>query len=128
MNKSQAKPDYSSIGETIRYFRKLRGISLQKLSRQIGVSHQQLSKYEKGRDGMRVDVLLLIAAGLGVPVILLIEPNSSSAKGIDNLVSSEYYDDILTIARNIHLISSKPVVGHLVSMSHSLVAVTNEIR
>jgi CheY-like chemotaxis protein/DNA-binding transcriptional regulator YiaG len=51
------------IGERMRFIRRLSGVSQQRLARQIGLTYQQLYKYEMGRN--RVSAVLLVElAGL----------------------------------------------------------------
>ena len=53
------------IGNKIRTFRLALGFSRQQLSDAIGVTHQQLQKYEKGINRISVGRLALIAKALG---------------------------------------------------------------
>jgi transcriptional regulator with XRE-family HTH domain len=53
------------IGKNIYSLRLARGLSRQQLSGEIGVTHQQLYKYERGKNRISVGRLLLIAKELG---------------------------------------------------------------
>lgn len=53
------------IGEKIYTLRLAKGLSRQQLSEVIGVTHQQLQKYEKGANRISVGRLVLIAKALG---------------------------------------------------------------
>lgn len=57
-----------TIDQLIREYRKARGISQMKLAEMVGVSYQQIQKYEKGMSRISVDRLQQISRALGVPV------------------------------------------------------------
>lgn len=66
-----------AIGRNIRILRKERGQTLQSLSRQIGITHQQLSRIENG-SGTATSTLERIAAILDVDIkILMDEPQET---------------------------------------------------
>jgi transcriptional regulator with XRE-family HTH domain len=56
------------MGELIRDMRKSAGMSQMKLAEKIGVSYQQVQKYEKGASQLNVRRLLQFADAFGVPV------------------------------------------------------------
>ena len=56
------------IGLQIRHYRNLRGFSQKVLGRKIGVSYQQIQKYEKGRNRVSSSVLFEIATHLGLKI------------------------------------------------------------
>ena len=56
------------IGERIRYRRILLGFSQQRLAQEIGLTFQQIQKYEKGVNRISASRLLEIAMVLGVPI------------------------------------------------------------
>lgn len=58
------------IGQIIKEARKARGMTQMKLSELIGVSYQQVQKYEKGSDNISVERLKQIAKAVNVPVTL----------------------------------------------------------
>ncbi len=58
------------IGQIIKEARKSRGMTQMKLSELIGVSYQQVQKYEKGSDNISVERLKQIAKAVNVPVTL----------------------------------------------------------
>jgi len=57
------------IGESLRRLRLRAGLSQMKLAERIGVTYQQIQKYESGKSSINVERLLQIADALGVPVI-----------------------------------------------------------
>lgn len=56
------------VGEKIYSLRLAKGLSRQQLAEVIGVTHQQLQKYEKGTNRISVGRLVLIAKALGKTV------------------------------------------------------------
>jgi len=56
------------IGEKIRFFRKQKGLTLMQLAEKVGVSFQQIQKYEKGYDRICVERLQQIAQAIGIPI------------------------------------------------------------
>jgi transcriptional regulator with XRE-family HTH domain len=56
------------VGARIRKTRLSLGVKQTALAQQIGVSYQQLQKYEEGQNRLSVGKLWTIAAALGVPV------------------------------------------------------------
>lgn len=56
------------VGERIRAFRKNANLTQTELATQIGVTFQQLQKYEKGANRVGASRLLLIAGALDVPI------------------------------------------------------------
>lgn len=56
------------MGGLIRNLRKSKGLSQMRLAEMIGVSYQQIQKYEKGTDNLSVDRLRQFAKALETPV------------------------------------------------------------
>lgn len=63
----------NSIGKLIREMRKAAGMSQMRLADKIGVSYQQVQKYEKGASKLSVPRLIQIADVFGVPVTAFLE-------------------------------------------------------
>jgi len=61
------------IGSLIREMRKAAGMSQMRLADKIGVSYQQVQKYEKGASKLSVPRLMQIADVFGVPVTAFLE-------------------------------------------------------
>jgi transcriptional regulator with XRE-family HTH domain len=66
--KRRATADDVVIGQKLRALRLDRGLSQGALAGQVGVTFQQLQKYEKGANRISAGRLARIAAALGVPV------------------------------------------------------------
>ena len=57
-----------SIGERIRYFRQLRGITLKKLAETVGITSSMLSQIERDLANPSLNTLRTISAALDVPL------------------------------------------------------------
>lgn len=62
------------IGERIRQARKMKGLSLRDLAKEVGLSAQALSNYERGQDVPSSDILLRLAKVLGRKVEFFLRP------------------------------------------------------
>jgi transcriptional regulator with XRE-family HTH domain len=78
-----AQPLDVAVGGIIRNVRVAAGISQERLGEQVGVTFQQIQKYERGANRISVSRLVLIARALGVtPQSLLpVETLPIPAKG-----------------------------------------------
>lgn len=90
-----------AVGIQVRWRRLELGLSQERLARAIGVTFQQVQKYERGTNRMAASTLVRIAAVLGIPVASLfagVTPETSSPalppsdKAVEGLV-----DDFLSI-------------------------------
>lgn len=68
--KTKGSPDEMDrvIARNLKYYRKQRGISQSKLADALGVSYQQIQKYEAVKNRVSASRLHTIAENLGVPV------------------------------------------------------------
>jgi transcriptional regulator with XRE-family HTH domain len=66
----------ASIGRRIREARESAGLTQTALGRRVGISYQQLMKYEHGKTRMPVHRVMDIAKVLGVPVFVLLPPKA----------------------------------------------------
>ena len=64
------KYENKRIGQLIKESRKARNLTQMELSELIGVSYQQVQKYEKGSDNISVERLKQIAKAVNVPITL----------------------------------------------------------
>jgi len=58
----------AEIGARIRLFRKQKNLTQMQLAERVGVSFQQIQKYEKGRDRIHVERLQQIARAMKIPI------------------------------------------------------------
>ncbi|MCA3389755.1 MAG: helix-turn-helix transcriptional regulator [Roseomonas sp.] len=61
------------VGDRIRLYRSMIGMSQQKLAENIGVTFQQLQKYERGENRIGAGRLLVVATALGIPITFLLD-------------------------------------------------------
>ncbi|WP_180559345.1 helix-turn-helix domain-containing protein [Arsenophonus endosymbiont of Apis mellifera] len=57
-----------NIGKMIKFKRKEKGFSGELLAEKIGVSQQQLSRYERGVNDIKVNTLYSITQALNIPI------------------------------------------------------------
>ena len=69
------------VGETIRAHRLIAGMSQKDLADRLGVSFQQVQKYEKGTNRVGAGRLPQIAAIFGVPISALFDANANTSPG-----------------------------------------------
>ena len=67
-NKKKANPIDVYVGSRIRLRRNLMGMSQERLGDELGITFQQIQKYEKGTNRVGASRLQAIARILGVPV------------------------------------------------------------
>lgn len=76
-----------AVGARIRLARKMRGRSQQALAEAIGVTFQQVQKYESGANRVSASMLARIAADLGLPVAELFGPVAAPSQIGDDLAA-----------------------------------------
>lgn len=67
-------PADAKIASTLRSLRAQKGMSQQALGKKIGMSLQQIQKYESGVNRVSAGTLVEIAAALGTPILSFFEP------------------------------------------------------
>lgn len=80
------------VGQNIRIFRTAKGISQTELGNSVGVTFQQIQKYEKGANRVGSSRLARIAAILKVPISNFFD---NSASGSDGPVAGAVVTDLL---------------------------------
>ncbi len=68
----------NDIGSIIKSLRKAAGISQARLAEKIGVSYQQVQKYESGKSKLKIDRLQQIADAFQVPILAFLDINVAS--------------------------------------------------
>jgi transcriptional regulator with XRE-family HTH domain len=90
-----------AIGQRIRLFRQDAELSQGELAKRIGVSFQQLHKYESGTNRVGVGRLMQIAAALDVPIIDFFGGfatqvwNKQQAIQLSRIMTAPHADDVL---------------------------------
>lgn len=72
------KKEDARVGLIIKKLRKVNGLSQMDLADRIGVSYQQIQKYEKGVSSLNIRRLVQIASALKAPVTLFFQPAQES--------------------------------------------------
>jgi XRE family transcriptional regulator, fatty acid utilization regulator len=72
--------DLVTLGQRIRHFRSVKGLTLDQLGERVGVAGSQLSLMENGRREPRITLLTAIADSLGVALADLLEPSPPSRR------------------------------------------------
>jgi transcriptional regulator with XRE-family HTH domain len=70
------------IGESIRAHRLIVGMSQSDLARKLGVSFQQIQKYEKGANRVGAGRLPQIAKIFNIPIAALFDANANTSPGM----------------------------------------------
>jgi transcriptional regulator with XRE-family HTH domain len=83
MKEKRRRPNSADIqiGESIRAHRLIVGMSQSDLARRLGVSSQQIQKYEKGMDRVGAGRLPRIAEIFDIPVGALFDANAATSAG-----------------------------------------------
>ncbi len=103
------------IGQLIKEARKTRGLTQMGLSELIGVSYQQVQKYEKGSDNISVERLKQIARAVDMPVTLFF-PAAAEAVAETQAVYRKITDDeakLLALYRRMKARKAKKAVIEL---------------
>ena len=66
------------VGEKIRRLRQDRNMTLAELGNELGISHQQLQKYETGTNRLSAGMLSSVADVLRVPIASLFEDENAN--------------------------------------------------
>jgi len=82
-NKKKPNPTDTHVGSRIRLRRNMLGMSQEKLGENLGITFQQIQKYEKGTNRVGASRLQAISSILGVPVAFFFEdlPDQGSPTG-----------------------------------------------
>src|SRR6185437_5775644 len=98
-NKKKPNPTDIYVGSRIRLRRNMLGMSQESLGEQLGITFQQIQKYEKGTNRVGASRLQAISSILNVPVSFFFEdfPNQEGAgRGFAEDASSGFGLDLVT--------------------------------
>ncbi len=103
----RANPVDVHVGSRVRLRRMLLGMSQEKLGEHLGLTFQQVQKYEKGANRIGASRLQHIAAILQVPVSFFYEGSPASAheapRGMSEAPSPAYVSDFLATSDGLAL-------------------------
>ncbi|MBX4863138.1 helix-turn-helix transcriptional regulator [Rhizobium sophorae] len=105
-NKKKPNPIDIHVGSRIRLRRTMLGMSQEKLGESLGITFQQIQKYEKGTNRVGASRLQNISNILNVPVSFFFEDapgEHSSAGGGMEASSSNYVVDFLSSSEGLQL-------------------------
>src|SRR3954465_7605567 len=106
-NKKKPNPIDMLLGSRIRLRRTMLGMSQEKLGESLGITFQQIQKYEKGTNRVGASRLQNISSILNVPVSFFFEDapgdHTSSAGGMAEASSSNYVVDFLSSSEGLQL-------------------------
>ncbi|CFX27544.1 Uncharacterized HTH-type transcriptional regulator Smed_0045 [Candidatus Filomicrobium marinum] len=105
-NARRANPIDVHVGARVRLRRMLLGMSQEKLGERLGLTFQQIQKYEKGVNRIGASRLFDMARVLGVPIQFFYDevPNGDSAEATGMAdASAEYVPDLITTREGFEL-------------------------
>lgn len=105
-NKKKPNPIDVHVGSRIRFRRNMLGLSQEKLGESLGITFQQIQKYEKGTNRVGASRLQAIASILDVPVSFFFDDapgQSGAAQGSAEESSTSFVVDFLNSAEGIQL-------------------------
>jgi len=106
-NKKKPNPIDIHVGSRVRLRRTMLGMSQEKLGEALGITFQQVQKYEKGTNRVGASRLQNISNILNVPVAFFFEDapgdTSSGPSGMAEATSSNYVVDFLSSSEGLQL-------------------------
>ena len=105
-NKKKPNPIDIHVGSRIRLRRTMLGMSQEKLGESLGITFQQIQKYEKGTNRVGASRLQNISSILNVPVSFFFEDapgDQVSQGGMAEASSSNYVVDFLSSSEGLQL-------------------------
>jgi transcriptional regulator with XRE-family HTH domain len=106
-NKKKQNPTDMHVGSRIRLRRNMLGMSQEKLGESLGITFQQIQKYEKGTNRVGASRLQAIATILGVPVAFFFEDlpgqEATGNRGFAEDTSAAFALDFCTSAEGLQL-------------------------
>ena len=106
-NKKKPNPIDIHVGSRIRLRRTMMGMSQEKLGESLGITFQQIQKYEKGTNRVGASRLQNISSILTVPVSFFFEDapgnSPSGANGLSEAASPNYVVDFLSSSEGLQL-------------------------
>ena len=120
MRAKASQPVDSLVGERIRLLRKRRNMSQTDLGKALGVTFQQVQKYENGKNRVGASRLHQVATALNVPITELFD-GASGTSGTSRATKSVAFDpQALRFAEAFVKISDKQVRSSLVDLAEAM--------
>lgn len=110
--------DSKTIGEKVKFRRQDVGMSQEQLAEILGVSYQQVQRYENGKNKMNVESIQIIAEALSVPVSFFFSSDmlQVAAEPVTSYTSSDE-KTLLKYFRDISGKSDKQLVVHVARLA-----------
>jgi transcriptional regulator with XRE-family HTH domain len=106
-NKKKPNPIDIHVGGRIRLRRNMLGMSQEKLGESLGITFQQIQKYEKGTNRVGASRLQAISSILNVPIAFFFEgapgQDGEAVAGMAEAPSSDYVVDFLNTSEGLQL-------------------------
>jgi transcriptional regulator with XRE-family HTH domain len=99
------------VGSRVRMRRKMLGISQERLAEALGLTFQQVQKYERGANRISASKLYEIARFLSTPVAYFFEGLSEGAQAEDDAGEQTVHDFLMT-AEGLELATAFPKIGN----------------
>ena len=91
------------VGSRVRIRRKMLGMSQEKLGEQLGITFQQVQKYEKGANRIGASRLQTISQVLEVPIGYFFPQEPAVVGGMGESAQSDYVSDFMMSSEGIEL-------------------------
>jgi transcriptional regulator with XRE-family HTH domain len=108
------------VGGRIRLLRKRRKMSQAQLGKALGVTFQQIQKYENGKNRVGASRLHLVATALNVPIAELFDGASETGRTLKATTSIAFDSQALRIAEAFVKISDKELRSSLVDLAEAM--------
>jgi transcriptional regulator with XRE-family HTH domain len=120
MREKSNNPIDSLVGARIRLLRKRRKMSQEQLGKAIGVTFQQIQKYENGKNRVGASRLHRVAIALDVPITELFDGSGEPGSKLKATKSLAFDSQALRIAEAFVKISDKEVRSSLVDLAEAM--------
>ena len=121
MREKAANPVDVLVGARIRLLRKRRKMSQQELGKALGVTFQQVQKYENGKNRVGASRLQMVATALNVPISELFDGASATSSTSSKATKSLAFDpQALRLAEAFAKISDKDLRSSLVDLAEAM--------
>ena len=126
MEKKHPNPIDVHVGSRVRTRRLALGISQEKLGTALGITFQQVQKYEKGTNRIGASRLQHVSGILQVPIAYFFEGTPGQMKAKGNPPSSTYVSDFIATTDGLTLAKAFTQIKN-VNVRHQIVKLVNEI-
>jgi transcriptional regulator with XRE-family HTH domain len=113
-------PVDSLVGARIRILRKRRKMSQGELGTALGVTFQQVQKYENGKNRVGASRLHMVATALNVPITELFDGTTDTGSALKATKSLAFDPQALRIAEAFVKISDKDLRSTLVDLAEAM--------